>query len=571
MTGPGHARPDDGSDGAVADGDGPAARYWSAYDPAGPHGHAVRLFDKDAPAGMVLDLGCGYAAVAEVLVGRGRCYAGVDRDTCALADLRRRGLEAEAVDLAVEDGLVDRLEAVIAGRPLAAVLVLDVLEHLPEPGVLLAALGRLCAERAAAGSAAPLLVASIPNVAHFDLGAKLVAGRFDVTETGLLDRTHLQLFTERRVEHELGRHGWHECARDDVVLERSDQWFPDDHPLLSEGAPAHDFLRAVRAAADPSAFVNQFVRSYRHGEPRHAEVPGAESGVLLTAVCRATAGGDGLQATLAALAGQRLRAFEVVVVADVGASPAACRAALAGLGPSAAARVRLEPDDPEAPDVAVALERGLRLATGRHVAFVDEGDLVPPDWAERLAAAARRGPGRVLRTGPGSFDAVAELTADPPGTEVWAIPRVVLDELGLGVDEHLARVDGRLAARDLCLRAALLVGVEDVSGTRDGGSDEGRDRPGMAPGDRAELLAGLDRSPLLLPAGSASSLARLARELEQARAEAAELRRRLEVAAERAERAEHARDELERSEFWRLTAPLRGALDRLRALARREP
>ena len=138
-------------------------------------------------------------------------------------------------------------------------MMLDIIEHLPDPYVVLRGIAELSWLLAADGSDAPVLVTSIPNVAHLDLAAKLVGGRWDVTPSGLLDRTHLQMFTEQRVTTDLGRFGWQECGRDDVIMEHSDQWFPLDHPLLVEGGPVHDHLRSLRSSADPNLAVNQFV------------------------------------------------------------------------------------------------------------------------------------------------------------------------------------------------------------------------------------------------------------------------------------------------------------------------
>ena len=170
----------------------------------------------------------------------------------------RRGLECHVIDLAASEGLAGRLADLLEDRPVAAVIMLDIIEHLPDPTAVLGQLAELSELLATDGHEAPLLVTSIPNVAHFDLAAKLVGGRWDVTPSGLLDRTHLQLFTEKRVNSELGRLGWQECGREDVVLEHSDQWFPSDHPYLVEGGPVHDHLRSLRAAADPNMAVNQF-------------------------------------------------------------------------------------------------------------------------------------------------------------------------------------------------------------------------------------------------------------------------------------------------------------------------
>ena len=182
----------------------PAPTYRFSFSWDGPYGHAVRLVERHARRGVVLDLGCGYAAVGEVLRDAGWEYVGADRDADAVADVVSRGLEGHVVDLATGDGLVGRLAGLLAGRPVGAVMMLDIIEHLPDPPVVLRELAELSRAVAADGSDAPVLVTSIPNVAHFDLGAKLVGGRWDVTSSGLLDRTHLQLFTEQRVGAELG-------------------------------------------------------------------------------------------------------------------------------------------------------------------------------------------------------------------------------------------------------------------------------------------------------------------------------------------------------------------------------
>ena len=141
------------------------------------------LLDAHVPRGLVLDLGCGYGAIAAELERRGYGYIGLDIDENAIADLRRHGHRAEALDLPELTDLPDRLVRVADGQPVVALCVLDVLEHLPDTDGALAAFAT-----AAAQLGEPALVVSVPNVTHVDLAAKLAAGRWDVTETGLLDR-----------------------------------------------------------------------------------------------------------------------------------------------------------------------------------------------------------------------------------------------------------------------------------------------------------------------------------------------------------------------------------------------
>ena len=62
------------------------------------------------------------------------------------AELAERGIEAHAVDLADLDGLPDAVRTVAAGRPVAAITMLDVLEHLPDPSAPSPRSARRCAE-----------------------------------------------------------------------------------------------------------------------------------------------------------------------------------------------------------------------------------------------------------------------------------------------------------------------------------------------------------------------------------------------------------------------------------------
>jgi SAM-dependent methyltransferase len=74
-----------------------------------------------------------------------------------------------------------------AGFDLA--LLLDVLEHVPDPAVTLS----VVASKLRPGGS---LLVSVPNVAHWSVRASLLAGRFDYTDRGILDRTHLRFFTQ---------------------------------------------------------------------------------------------------------------------------------------------------------------------------------------------------------------------------------------------------------------------------------------------------------------------------------------------------------------------------------------
>lgn len=74
--------------------------------------------------------------------------------------------------------------------PYDYVLLADVLEHLRAPERVLQHV------RARLTSASTVLV-SLPNIAYWEMRLALLKGRFDYTDTGLLDRTHLRFYTHK--------------------------------------------------------------------------------------------------------------------------------------------------------------------------------------------------------------------------------------------------------------------------------------------------------------------------------------------------------------------------------------
>jgi len=549
----------------------PTYRFTFSWD--GPYGHAVRLLEEHAPPGLVLDLGCGYGAVGEVLVGGGRHYVGADVDGAAISDLEDRQLEGHVLDLTVREGLGDRLAALIGGRPIGAILLLDALEHLIDPLGVLEEVAELSDSLAGAGLAPPVLVTSIPNVAHFDLAAKLVGGRWDVTPSGLLDRTHLQMFTADRIEREFAAVGWHGCGRADVILDPSDQSFPVDHPLLVDGGSARDYLRSLRSEADPYGAVNQFVRAYRlnrhgaqsvrpihDGQVKSFSIPrpedeadvGQPTAPFLSVLTRTQGKRQSMLAeALACLAAQTVDALEVIVLVHTEEDDivGSVRELIATFAEDFRSRVRVE--QVQGGGRAEPLNAGLKLARGRYIACLDDDDLVTADWAESFQRCVMEGPGRVARSlcysrtirlaeageqGQGvqrvalgrpfaefadshntheSFDTLMHFQRNTTPLMSFALPRTLVTEFHLSFDDRLAVCEDW----DLLLRAALVVGVVDSGAiTAIYHRWEGRgSTTDEVPGPQWEaahqqLLEGLDAKPLLLPSGSASAIAQLVKD-----------------------------------------------------------
>lgn len=136
--------------------------------------------------GTVLEIGCGsggtmgwlrtvrpisYAAGVEMMPDAGE-RARANFDDVEISDV-------DAAKLAFKTGQFD------------LILALDVLEHLTDPVRTLARLR----EKLRPGG---LIIASLPNVAHYQVSMPLLfRGRWDYSDEGLLDRTHLRFFTEK--------------------------------------------------------------------------------------------------------------------------------------------------------------------------------------------------------------------------------------------------------------------------------------------------------------------------------------------------------------------------------------
>jgi len=580
------------------------------------------LVQRTASDGMVVELGYAAGPLAESLRDRGYGYLGCHADESGVKDLRLLGFDAHKVDLrdarAVEQQLLDLL----GNRPVAAFVLLDVLTRLPQPAELLSTLRRLSVHL----GAVPLIV-SVPNVAHYDVAAKLLLGRWDVAQNGLLNQAHVALFTHERLRSTMSTSGWREVAAADVALASTDQHFPGDLAALATGAPLHDLLAAVAAKASPATQVSQFVRTYLPGptpiprEEREGDRP------FVTVLTR-TQGSrmEELQDLLLCFSGQSDQDFELLILAHgVGADrSAAISEAADALPESVRSRVRLVPVEAGGGRCR-PLNVGVREARGEYVAVVDDDDLVLAHWVECFHSLARRFPGRMLRTPSAvQFLEVSGWPGDPNGYRVarklenryppqydlietlldnrtppcgLAFPTSLFRDLGVCFDEKLDVLEDW----DVQLQAAILCGVASspeitaIYRRWPGGNSVFLHDKNIWESDRTAVVAKLDRTPLLLPTGSASRLRSLLKEhretqdaLRRAQADHMRARKQLEeqIASERARTAEIRRD-LEQSQVsaakdaqrlrtnyenswsWRLTRPIRALTGVVRRVRRR--
>ncbi|MBZ0292108.1 MAG: class I SAM-dependent methyltransferase [Anaerolineae bacterium] len=152
--------------------------------PDDAHSILMRLIPEGS---HVLELGCasGYLSgyMEQVLGCR---VTGLEYDPVASAIAATRCSEVHTVDLDTSDAL----SPAQASAPYDVLLAAAVLEHLKYPQRILQEARQLLRPGG-------LVVVSLPNIAHWKIRLRLLQGHFDYEDYGIMDRTHVTLYTYR--------------------------------------------------------------------------------------------------------------------------------------------------------------------------------------------------------------------------------------------------------------------------------------------------------------------------------------------------------------------------------------
>ena len=139
----------------------------------------------DNPDAHILEIGCSNGNTGALALATNKCghYTGVEIHPAA-ADKARKKLSQVLV------GDIERMELPWQERSFDALILSEVLEHLVDPWRVLQRLHRYLKPGA-------VVLASSPNVSHHRIIRMLLRGEWNLTDDGIMDRTHLRWFTPK--------------------------------------------------------------------------------------------------------------------------------------------------------------------------------------------------------------------------------------------------------------------------------------------------------------------------------------------------------------------------------------
>jgi SAM-dependent methyltransferase len=153
-------------------------------DPNDSHAMELDLIGRNK---RVVDFGCWTGLVAGELKRRGCYVTGIERDTQAA-----RVAEGTCDRVIVADLDQADLAELLEGETYDVGLFGDVIEHLARPERVLRGMRDLL-------NPGGYIVVSVPNITHANIRLMLLEGRFDYSDTGILDDTHLKYFTRQSI------------------------------------------------------------------------------------------------------------------------------------------------------------------------------------------------------------------------------------------------------------------------------------------------------------------------------------------------------------------------------------
>lgn len=147
------------------------------------HRKLLAWIGEDRPK-RILDLGCSDGRLGELMRLAGHTVIGIDSEKLDGVGHRLDGFIEADLNLGLPEEVGTDFDVIIGA---------DVFEHLMDPASLLKDLRHVLAPDG-------VIMASVPNIAHWYPRIRVMFGRFDYERRGIFDSGHLRFFTRRSFE-----------------------------------------------------------------------------------------------------------------------------------------------------------------------------------------------------------------------------------------------------------------------------------------------------------------------------------------------------------------------------------
>jgi 2-polyprenyl-3-methyl-5-hydroxy-6-metoxy-1,4-benzoquinol methylase len=211
----------------------------SHFDKANENMSWYKVFYLIEPGSSVLDVGCSSGNFGAALIEFRNCQ--VDGVEIAPDDIAEASTKLGHVfNLDVE-----RDELTPITKHYDVIYFGDVVEHLIHPTNVLEKVSKLL-------KPGGRVLFSVPNMAHISVRLDLLAGRFEYTNTGLLDNTHLHYYDRVEIERVFGEAGYKLATLDFVSKDYPRQII--EETLGELGLTANERFYELMASPEASAF-----------------------------------------------------------------------------------------------------------------------------------------------------------------------------------------------------------------------------------------------------------------------------------------------------------------------------
>ncbi|MFH2069951.1 MAG: class I SAM-dependent methyltransferase [Elusimicrobiota bacterium] len=194
------------------------------------------------PNSKVLEIGCATGYIGKYLKEKVNCESwGVEIDPDS-AEMAKPYYQKILVGNIENEQILQQID-----RKFDFILCMNVLEHLVNP---LGVLQKIKKFLAPAGR----VIITLPNIAHFSIRVRLLFGKFDYEDYGILDNTHLRFFTLKTAKEMIESSG----LKIEHLSIDPDKGIPRFHGVFLRIPGGWKFLKKIYSLC-PTLFGYQFI------------------------------------------------------------------------------------------------------------------------------------------------------------------------------------------------------------------------------------------------------------------------------------------------------------------------